>query len=233
MSLSVPSTSKEGGDVPHSWALVIELAWLNVQLAKQKSRVSVTTVALLPCKGHPNHADFVVVYEVGGALLIEYLVPVKRSKMTNKMEWHKIMKDVLRDINQNVRFFLPALRTLQRICPDHQQCDIHFDWDESGKLKVFVLVEPRDTFPAGVAVKKEFTYDRQAFVNAYKLNRLEDPLFEQIVYFVGDGAKVAWKEAYKPMSCKCSRGPPRGTKRVYTHHGDIKKPKKARNSVDV
>lgn len=231
MLFVIPSTSKEGGGVTHSWPLVGELAWLNGELAKQKSPVSVNIVAVYPCKGHPKYADFVVVYEVGGDK-IEYLVPVKRSKMTNKKEWDKIMEKVLRDINVNVTVFLPAMRTLKGICPDHEQCDLHFDWGESGKLKVFALVEPGDTFP-GVAVKKEFTYDRQAFVDAYKRNRLEDPLFEQIVYFVGDGATVAWKEAYKPMSCKCSRGPSRGTKRVYTHLGDIKKPKKARNSVDV
>lgn len=234
MSLIVPSTSDSDGDVPHSWDLVAELAWLNGELTKQKSPVSVKTVALHPCEGYRNHADFVVVYKVGDAKY-EYLVPVERSKLTKTTEeWHNIMGEVLRDINENVTVFLPALRTLKGIRPN-RKCEIHFDWGESGELKVFVLVHLNNRIYIKT-VQKEFRYDRQAFVDAYKLKRLEDALFEQLVYFVGDGACVAFEETFAPMTSK-SRGPPRGTKRRRNHYGDIKKPKKAhksrRNSVDV
>jgi hypothetical protein len=233
MSLIVPSTSDSDGDVPHSWDLVAELAWLNGELTKQKSPVSVKTVALHPCEGYRNHADFVVVYKVGDAKY-EYLVPVERSKLTKTTEeWHNIMGEVLRDINENVTVFLPALRTLKGIRPN-RKCEIHFDWGESGELKVFVLVHLNNRIYIKT-VQEEFRYDRQAFVDAYKLKRLEDALFEQLVYFVGDGAKVAFEEACKPM-CRKSMPVYHGTKRARTHHGALKiskKPKKARNSVDV
>lgn len=225
MSLAVPSTSNSDyGE--HSWALVGELAWLNTELTKQKSDVLVKEVALQLIENHPALADLVIVYEVNG-VLYNYCIPEKQSKLTKTLEFDNIMKTVLRDINDNVTVFLPVIRTLKSI-RRNRKCCIVFDWDESG-----IVVTVRVHLNKKNSVEKKFKYDRQAFVDAYKQNRLEHALFEQIVLFVGDGARVAFEEAKPPMCRKSSRGPPRGTKRDRIHHGKINIPKKKAKKVEI
>ena len=211
MSLVVPSTSNSDGYGEHSWALVAELAWLNSELTKQKSDVSVKEVALELIEDYPVLVDLVIVYEVDG-ILYKYRVPVAQSKLTKTPEFDNIMKTVLRDINHNVTVFLPVIRTLKSIRPT-RECSVVFDWGESGTLDVFARVHLNKEN----SVEKKFKYDRQAFVDAYRLNRLEHALFEQIVLFFGDGARVAFEEAQPPMVSKYG-GPPRGAKQTRIHH---------------
>lgn len=226
MSLVVPSTSNSDGYGKLSWALVVELAWLNKELTAQKSDVLVKEVALELIEDYPALADLVIVYEVGG-FLYKYRIPEEQRKFTKTLEFDNIMKTVLRDINDDVTVFLPAIRTIRSI-RRNRKCSIVFDWDESGiDVTVRVHLNKKNS------VEKKFKYDRQAFVDAYKQNRLEHALFEQIVLFVGDGARVAFEEAKPPMCRKSSRGPPRGTKRDRIHHGKINIPKKKAKKVEI
>ena len=225
MSLVVPSTSNSGGYGKHSWTLMGALAWLNKELTKQKSDVSVKEVALELIEDYPALADLVIVYEVGG-FLYKYRIPEEQSKLTKTLEFDNIMKTVLRDINDNVTVFLPVIRTLKSI-RRNRKCSIVFDWDESG-----IDVTVRVHLNKKRSVEKKFKYDRQAFVYAYKQNRLEHALFKQIVLFIGDGARVAFEEAKPPM-CRKSLGPPRGAKRDRIHHGKINIPKKKAKKVEI
>ena len=194
MSLVVPSTSNSDGYGEHSWALVAELAWLNSELTKQRSDVSVKEVALELIEDYPVLVDLVIVLGADG-ILYKYRVPVAQSRVDqnpgvrqhheNCVTRHQPQRDGLSAGNQNAQSIRPT-----------RECSVVFDWGESGTLDVFARVHLNKEN----SVEKKFReYDRQAFVDAYRLNRLEHALFEQIVLFFGDGARVAFEEAQPPM----------------------------------
>ena len=222
-SLVVPSTSTREDAAMYSGALEFYCAHFNNELSKQATSVVVTEVALQRVKKHPGYVDVVVAYKADVSVYV-YRAPVLRDRLAVE-EFSNVMQNVLRDVNDNVTVILPFVRTLKSV---DKECDVVVSWGEKNALDIYVRVYV--TPSQNDSVEHTFTYDRQVFVDEYKLNpRLQGTLFEQIVLFVGDGAQTAFNSVFKPMSKKClaprrprgKKRDPRGTKRRRIHTGKI------------
>lgn len=221
MSLLVPSSSaRDREGVVYSGALEFHAAHLNHQLTLQNADVNVHEVALQRVEDDPAYVDVVITYEADGNMYT-YRVPVLCSVLKNATDFDRVMESVLQDINDNVTKILPFVRTLKLT----RKCHVVVTWEESNKLDVFVRVHLNKK----ESVEKTFTYDRHAFVSAYKEKRMKSTLFGQIVLFIGEGARHAFVDAFaKPTMKGKAAPPPRGTKRRRIHHGEIKIPKRER-----